>query len=249
MAQQREGPLTTAQTPEDTNAEQSLRPRRLDQYFGQEIVKANLDIAIRAALGREEPLDHLLFHGPPGLGKTTLGMIVASEMSVSIRITSGPAIERSGDLASLLTTLQPGDVLFIDEIHRLPRAAEEVLYPAMEDFSVDIILGKGPKARDVRLRLSRFTLIGATTRYALVSQPLRDRFGASYRLDFYDVEALAQIVRRSAKVLDCRIDDGGIAEIRAPLAWDGACRQPPAAARARFRRGGGRRHRHERARR
>ena len=213
MAQQREGPLTAAQTPEDTSAQQPLRPRRLDQYFGQEIVKGNLDIAIRAALGREEPLDHLLFHGPPGLGKTTLAMIVASEMSVSIRITSGPAIERSGDLASLLTTLQPGDVLFIDEIHRLPLAAEEVLYPAMEDFSVDIILGKGPKARDVRLRLSRFTLIGATTRYALVSQPLRDRFGASFRLDFYDVDALARIVRRSADVLDCRIDDGGIAEI------------------------------------
>ena len=213
MAQQREGPLSPAGTADDDGVEQTLRPRRLDQYFGQETVKQNLSIAIRAAQAREEPLDHLLFHGPPGLGKTTLAMIVASEMGVSIRITSGPAIERSGDLASLLTSLQAGDVLFIDEIHRLPSPAEEVLYPAMEDFSVDIILGKGPKARDVRLRLSRFTLIGATTRYALVSRPLRDRFGASYRLDFYDVDALRQIVRRSAGVLGCRIDNGGIEEI------------------------------------
>ena len=213
MAEQREGPLTPTQTEDDAGQEQTLRPRGFDQYFGQETVKANLDIAIRAARAREEPVDHLLFHGPPGLGKTTLAMIVASEMGVSIRITSGPAIERSGDLASLLTSLQPGDVLFIDEIHRLPLAAEEVLYPAMEDFSVDIILGKGLKARDVRLKLNRFTLVGATTRFALVSQPLRDRFGATFRLDFYDVEALSQIVRRSAGVLACRIDDGGIHEI------------------------------------
>ena len=213
LAQQREGPLSPTGTADDTGVEQTLRPRRLDQYFGQDTVKQNLSIAIRAAQAREEPLDHVLFHGPPGLGKTTLAMIVASEMGVSIRITSGPAIERSGDLASLLTSLQAGDVLFIDEIHRLPSPAEEVLYPAMEDFSVDIILGKGPKARDVRLRLSRFTLIGATTRYALVSRPLRDRFGASYRLDFYDVDALTQIVRRSAGVLGCRIDNGGIEEI------------------------------------
>ena len=213
MAEQREGPLTATQTVEDAGAEQTLRPRHFDQYFGQETVKENLGIAIRAARGRDEPVDHLLFHGPPGLGKTTLAMIVASEMGVSIRITSGPAIERSGDLAALLTSLQPGDVLFIDEIHRLPLAAEEVLYPAMEDFSVDIILGKGPKARDVRLRLSRFTLVGATTRFALVSQPLRDRFGATYRLEFYDVDALSQIVERSAGVLGCRIDEGGIREI------------------------------------
>ena len=213
MAEQREGPLTPTQTVEDAGAEQTLRPRHFDQYFGQETVKENLGIAIRAARGRGEPIDHLLFHGPPGLGKTTLAMIVASEMGVSIRITSGPAIERSGDLAALLTSLQPGDVLFIDEIHRLPLAAEEVLYPAMEDFSVDIILGKGPKARDVRLRLSRFTLVGATTRFALVSQPLRDRFGATYRLEFYDVGALSQIVERSAGVLGCRIDEGGIREV------------------------------------
>ena len=213
MADERDGPLTPTQTVDDAGAEQTLRPRHFDRYFGQETVKENLGIAIRAARGREEPIDHLLFHGPPGLGKTTLAMIVASEMGVSIRITSGPAIERSGDLASLLTSLQPGDVLFIDEIHRLPLAAEEVLYPAMEDFSVDIILGKGPKARDVRLKLSRFTLVGATTRFALVSQPLRDRFGATYRLDFYDVDALSQIVERSAGVLGCRIDDGGVREI------------------------------------
>ena len=210
---ERTGPLAPTRDPEDAPTETTLRPRRIDQYFGQETIKDNLLIAIRAALGREEPVDHLLFHGPPGLGKTTLAMIVAAEMGVSIRITSGPAIERSGDLASLLTSLQPGDVLFIDEIHRLPLAAEEVLYPAMEDFSVDIMLGKGPKARDVRLKLSPFTLVGATTRYALVSQPLRDRFGASYRLDFYDEEALTQIVQRSAQVLGCRVEAGGVREI------------------------------------
>ena len=213
MSETRDGPLTAAHTTEDAPVETTLRPRRLDEYFGQQTVKDNLLIAIRAALGRGEPLDHVLFHGPPGLGKTTLAMIVAAEMGVSIRITSGPAIERSGDLASLLTSLQPGDVLFIDEIHRLPLAAEEVLYPAMEDFAVDIILGKGPKARDVRLRLNPFTFVGATTRFALVSQPLRDRFGATYRLDFYDEQALAHIVQRSAGVLGCRVDEGGVGEI------------------------------------
>ncbi|MBM3141062.1 MAG: Holliday junction branch migration DNA helicase RuvB [Chloroflexi bacterium] len=210
---ERVGPLTPAITDEDAGVESTLRPRRLEQYYGQERIKESLRIAIEAARQREEPLDHLLFHGPPGLGKTTLAMIVAAEMGVSIRITSGPAIERAGDLASLLTSLQAGDVLFIDEIHRLSLAVEEVLYPAMEDFSVDIILGKGPKARDVRLKLHRFTLIGATTRFALVSQPLRDRFGAAYRLEFYDEQALAQIVRRSAAVLRCRIDEGGVTEI------------------------------------
>ncbi|MQA00463.1 MAG: Holliday junction branch migration DNA helicase RuvB [Dehalococcoidia bacterium] len=209
----RDGPLTPVLTDDDAGAETTLRPRRLEQYFGQERIKESLRIAIEAARKREEPLDHLLFHGPPGLGKTTLAMIVAAEMGVSIRITSGPAIERAGDLASLLTSLQPGDILFIDEIHRLSLAVEEVLYPAMEDFSVDIILGKGPKARDVRLRLSRFTLVGATTRFALVSQPLRDRFGAAYRMDFYDEEALSRIVRRSATVLGCEVDEGGVAQI------------------------------------
>ena len=204
------GPLARTQTPGDAAVEPSLRPRRLDEYFGQDTVKASLQIAIEAARGRDEPLDHILIHGPPGLGKTTLAMIIASEMGVSIRITSGPAIERAGDLASVLTSLQPGDVLFIDEVHRLPRPVEEILYPAMEDWALDIILGSGPKARDVRLKLNRFTMIGATTRYALVSQPLRERFGASWRLDFYDEAALAHIVERSADVLGCAIDDGGI---------------------------------------
>jgi len=209
---ERAGPLTPDRTEEDM-AEPTLRPRHLDEYSGQERIKESLQISIEAAKRRSEPLDHLLFHGPPGLGKTTLSMIVASEMGVSIRITSGPAIERTGDLASLLTSLQPGDVLFIDEIHRLPLAVEEVLYPAMEDYSVDIILGKGPKARDVRLKLNHFTLIGATTRYALLSQPLRDRFGSAYRLEFYDEAALSEIVRRSATVLKCRIDAGGVTQV------------------------------------
>lgn len=207
------GPLARSQAPEDAGVELTLRPRRLDQYFGQDTVKESLRISIAAARAREEPLDHILIHGPPGLGKTTLAMILAAEMGVSIRITAGPAIERTGDLASVLTTLQTGDILFIDEVHRLPRVVEETLYPAMEDFSLDIILGTGPQARDVRLKLNRFTLIGATTRYALVSQPLRDRFGATYRLDFYDERALAQIVRRSSQVLGCAIDDDGVGEI------------------------------------
>ncbi len=162
---------------------------------------------------RSEPLDHVLFHGPPGLGKTTLAMILASEMNVSIRITSGPALERAGDLAALLTSLQTGDILFIDEIHRLSLAVEEVLYPAMEDYSVDIILGKGPKARDVRLKVAPFTLVGATTRFSLISQPLRDRFGSSFRLEFYDPPALIQILDRSAEVLNCQIDNDGLMEI------------------------------------
>ena len=207
------GPLARTQTPGDEAVEPSLRPRRLDEYFGQDTVKASLQIGIEAALGRGEPLDHVLIHGPPGLGKTTLAMIIASEMGVSIRITSGPAIERAGDLASVLTSLQPGDVLFIDEVHRLPRPVEEILYPAMEDWALDIMLGSGPKARDVRLKLNRFTLIGATTRYALVSQPLRERFGSTWRLEFYDEQALMRIVERSAAVIGCAIDEGGVAGI------------------------------------
>ena len=207
------GPLARTQTPGDEAVEPSLRPRRLDEYFGQDTVKASLQIGIEAALGRGEPLDHVLIHGPPGLGKTTLAMIIASEMGVSIRITSGPAIERAGDLASVLTSLQAGDVLFIDEVHRLPRPVEEILYPAMEDWALDIMLGSGPKARDVRLKLNRFTLIGATTRYALVSQPLRERFGSTWRLEFYDEQALVRIVERSAAVIGCAIDEGGVAGI------------------------------------
>ena len=202
-----------ARKDEDAALETSLRPKRLDAYIGQEKVKDNLRIAIGAAQQRGEPLDHHLLYGPPGLGKTTLANIIASEMGVSIRTTSGPAIERPGDLAAILTNLQPDDVLFIDEVHRLARAVEEILYPAMEDYALDLVLGKGPAARSVRLSLPAFTLIGATTRYAMLSPPLRDRFGAVYRLDFYDEDAIAQIVRRSAAILEVELDDGGKEEI------------------------------------
>lgn len=205
--------LAGAPREEDEPFESSLRPRRLEEYVGQEKVKDNLRIAIEAAKQRGEPLDHVLLYGPPGLGKTTLANIIAAEMGVSIRTTSGPAIERPGDLAAILTNLQPEDVLFIDEVHRLARAVEEILYPAMEDYALDLVLGKGPGARSVRLALPRFTLIGATTRYAMMSPPLRDRFGAVYRLDFYDTEAIARIVRRSARILDVALDDEGTLEI------------------------------------
>lgn len=194
---------------EDIRSDRSLRPRSLDEYIGQHRVKNNLKIFIDAARGREEPLDHVLLYGPPGLGKTTLATIIATEMGVNLRVTSGPAIERQGDLVSILTNLKQGDVLFIDEIHRLNRVVEEVLYPAMEDYAVDIVIGKGPSARTMRINLPKFTLVGATTRLALMTGPLRDRFGAVLRLDFYDDEAMGQIIRRSASVLDVAIADDG----------------------------------------
>jgi Holliday junction DNA helicase RuvB len=193
--------VTAKQLAEDAPVERSLRPRRLAEYIGQERVKETLQVFIEAAKQRGEPLDHVLFYGPPGLGKTTLAAILAVEMGVSLRITSGPAIERQGDLVSILTNLKGGDVLFIDEIHRLNRAVEEVLYSAMEDFAVDIVLGKGPSARTMRINLPRFTLVGATTRLALLTGPLRDRFGSVLRLDFYSNEAMEEIVVRSAGVL------------------------------------------------
>ncbi|MGD9934012.1 MAG: Holliday junction branch migration DNA helicase RuvB [Dehalococcoidia bacterium] len=192
-------------TLDDTDVEVSLRPRALDEFPGQDRAKGNLRIAIEAARLREEALDHLLFYGPPGLGKTTLANIVANEMGVSIRTTSGPAIERPGDLAAILTNLREHDILFIDEIHRLSRSVEEILYPAMEDFALDLVIGKGPGARSVRLAMPRFTLVGATTRYSMVSAPLRDRFGSVYRLEYYDAQTLATIVRRSSQILDMEI--------------------------------------------
>ncbi len=191
---------------EDTELEYSLRPQTLKQYIGQEKVKHNLEIFIEAAKLREETLDHVLLYGPPGLGKTTLANIIAVEMGVNIRTTSGPAIERAGDLAAVLTALEPGDVLFIDEIHRLPRAVEEVLYPAMEDFCLDIVIGKGPSARSVRLDLPPFTLVGATTRAGALSAPLRDRFGVLSRLEYYDVNQLSHIVARTADVFTIEIE-------------------------------------------
>ncbi|HEX6776714.1 MAG TPA: Holliday junction branch migration DNA helicase RuvB [Ktedonobacterales bacterium] len=199
---------------EDEDAfDSSLRPRRLEDYIGQEKVKSNLRILIDAAKGRSESIDHVLLYGPPGLGKTTLSMIIASEMGVSLRTTSGPAIEHAGDLASILTALQPGDVLFIDEIHRLSRVVEERLYSAMEDFALDLIIGKGPSARSLRLSLPRFTVVGATTRVGALTAPLRDRFGAIYRLEFYELSALQQILRRSAGILRVPMDEEGVKEI------------------------------------
>ncbi|MGI6364957.1 MAG: Holliday junction branch migration DNA helicase RuvB [Bacillota bacterium] len=203
-------------SPEDTEldrAESSLRPTRLSEYIGQDTVKANLSVFIQAALRRGEPLDHVLLSGPPGLGKTTLASIIAREMGSNIHITSGPAIERPGDLAGILTNLQPGDVLFIDEIHRLSRAVEEVLYPGMEDFCLDIVLDKGPAARSIRLQISPFTLVGATTRAGAVTAPLRDRFGVINRLEFYTPQQLEQIIARSAGILGIEIDSLGAREI------------------------------------
>ncbi len=198
--------------PED-HLDRALRPNNLNELIGQDQIKENLRILIEAAKLRSEALDHVLFYGPPGLGKTTLAHILATEMGVDIKVTSGPAIERAGDLAAILTNLHAGDILFIDEIHRLGKVVEEVLYPAMEDFSLDIVIGKGPAARSIRLKLPHFTVVGATTRLALVTSPLRARFGATYRLDYYDQDALIDIVQRGARLLKVDYSEDGVVKI------------------------------------
>lgn len=208
-----EARLVDSESQDEDRREGSLRPRFLQEFIGQDVIKEHLDVYIAAAKGRDEPLEHLLLHGPPGLGKTTLANIVANEMGVNIKTTSGPAIERPGDLAAILTNLEMGDVLFIDEIHRLNRAVEEVLYPAMEDFELDIVIGKGPSARSIRLELERFTLIGATTRTGLLSAPLRDRFGLMERMNFYRPDELVEVITRAAKILDTGISESAAMEV------------------------------------
>src|SRR5476649_2816948 len=205
--------ISTDEGTEDKELDNSLRPRDCTSYIGQSRLKQNLKLAIDAAKKRGEPLDHILLHGPPGLGKTTMASIIAHEMGAQIRVTSGPAIERAGDLASLLTNLSDGDILFIDEIHRLNRTVEEVLYSAMEDFKLDIILGKGPSARSLRLDLPKFTIIGATTRAGALAAPLRDRFGMIHRLEFYTPEEIALIIKRAAKILNIKIDSKAATEL------------------------------------
>jgi Holliday junction DNA helicase RuvB len=205
--------VTTTRVDEDAQYEAGLRPRILNDYIGQDRIRENLQVAIAAAKQRQEPLDHVLLHGPPGLGKTTLAYVIANEMGVQVRATSGPAIERPGDLVGIVTNLAAGDVLFIDEIHRMSPVVEEILYPALEDYEVDIVIGQGPSARTVKMRLERFTLIGATTRTGLLTSPLRSRFGIVHRLEFYTAADLEEIIRRSARILAIPVDDAAAVEI------------------------------------